>query len=185
MPPEPHGLLCLGRRPTSVTIGFVIEDPEGAPVESCLAQVSGVMGYSAHQSCQFHRLPPGLDVADGGRSRQLRPWLCVVGGLQPETDYHVLLASANVSGVAKQASAAIQVSTSARPKPPSQLTVMVGPRALEAEWDLVDPVGAPAEDCGLEYSKDSVFASWHTAPAKPVAVMAGNAAHCASGEKLR
>mmetsp|Transcript_35398 Transcript_35398/g.101715 ORF Transcript_35398/g.101715 Transcript_35398/m.101715 type:complete len:1361 (-) Transcript_35398:40-4122(-) len=172
VPSAPKGLVCLRRQPNSVTIWMLLEDPEGAPVQTCSAQIHGVLGYSVQQS-RFLRVEPAAATMEGGPGKVVRPALCIVDGLQPETEYFVRLWVQNASGAARQPSLPLQVFTSDRPRPPTQLWIMVGPRVIDVEWELIDPVGAPVLSCELEYGKDTVFSSWQAVVAEPVRLMDG------------
>lgn len=170
LPHAPKGLLCLRRQPNSVTVWMMLEDPEGAPVQSCSVQIHGVLGYGLHPQSRFLRVEPAEATLSGGPGKVTRSAMCIVDGLQLETEYHLRLWVQNASGSARQPSLPLQVFTSERPRPPSQFTVKVGPRVIEVEWELTDPVGAPVVACELEYSKDSVFGTWQAFAAEPVAV---------------
>eukprot|EP00927_Polykrikos_kofoidii_P022244 TRINITY_DN20813_c0_g4_i3.p1 TRINITY_DN20813_c0_g4~~TRINITY_DN20813_c0_g4_i3.p1 ORF type:complete len:1540 (-),score=264.42 TRINITY_DN20813_c0_g4_i3:24-4601(-) len=173
MPPSPTELATIGRRPTSVVLSFVMHDPEGSPVETCAAQIRGLMGYVPHPNCRWEHTRPAADE-DGRYPKGERRALCIMQGLSPEQSYVVRLWTQNGSGTSKTPSVALQVSTSERPAAPSQLSAKVGPRAIEVEWDLVDPLGAPVEHCDLEYSRDSMFGAWETVAAEPVAVVSSD-----------
>eukprot|EP00927_Polykrikos_kofoidii_P022242 TRINITY_DN20813_c0_g4_i1.p1 TRINITY_DN20813_c0_g4~~TRINITY_DN20813_c0_g4_i1.p1 ORF type:complete len:1238 (-),score=222.75 TRINITY_DN20813_c0_g4_i1:24-3695(-) len=151
MPPSPTELATIGRRPTSVVLSFVMHDPEGSPVETCAAQIRGLMGYVPHPNCRWEHTRPAADE-DGRYPKGERRALCIMQGLSPEQSYVVRLWTQNGSGTSKTPSVALQVSTSERPAAPSQLSAKVGPRAIEVEWDLVDPLGAPVE-IGFETSR--------------------------------
>jgi len=112
---------------------------------------------------------PAQVTEGGGPGRVARPALCVVDGLLPETEYFVRFWAQNDAGFARHASLPLQVLTSERPRPPTQFAIEVGPRLIQVEWDLTDPVGAPVLVCELEYCKDSVFSSWQTS-CEPVVV---------------
>jgi len=168
LPLAPTGLALLRRHPDCVTVGFSVEDPEGAPVEDCHVQLKGSLGYATHPHSRFLRLP-AEERENSRRSTGPKPALCIIEGLQHETDYQIRLLVQNAAGTARNASVPLQVATSERPRPPVELCVRVGPRTIEAEWQLQDPIGAPLTACELEYSADSVFGAWKTVEAEVVA----------------
>jgi len=169
-PPAPEQLVCLRRHPTSATVSFQVEDPEGAPIHTFSASMHGVMGYSAHSQCLFN-IQPARPGVDDRYPRQNRRALCILEGLQPETDYCMKLWAQNDAGFSKTASLPVQFRTAKRPLALDAMHVQVGPRSLSVEWEHRDPVGAPITRFELEYCKDSVFSSWESVEAKPIAVM--------------
>lgn len=173
LPPAPTALECVRRQPTSVTVRMLLEDPEGAPVQGCSLQLHGFMGYADHQQYRFLRMPPSEAILDGRPGKKVQTALCIVEGLQPETEYFLRLWARSDAGTATQSSLPLQVFTSERPRPPLQFSVKVGPRTIEMDFELTDPVGAPVTACEVEYSKDSMFGTWKPAHAEPVAVLEG------------
>jgi len=175
-PAAPYDFELWRRRPDSVAIRFTVDDPEGAPVRTCTAQVSGVMGYSNHPQC--HCEFDQLVVDEEGYNRNAsRRGLCTLSGLQPETQYCVRLWVENDAGTSRQPSLPMQLSTSTRPEAPTSMRTRVGPRSVEAEWDLADPAGACVQTCELEYCRDSYFGAWEVAKAEPLAVVVAGVAN--------
>lgn len=169
-PDAPEQVVCLRRHPDSATLSFVVKDPDGAPVTSYTAFVHGAFGYSLHTQCKF-RSVPAVVGSDGRYHSATRKGLCIVQGLQPDTEFCVRISSHNGVGSSRQMSQPVQFRTAKCPSTVGEASVQVGPKAFALTWEMQDPVGAPVVQLQLEYSADSVFSSWDTVDAKPVALL--------------
>lgn len=170
VPLAPRDLQSAVRHPTSVCIRFVVDDPEGAPVEACSVELQGLLGYSAHSVFQFD-LPAAQVDGEGRHPKASRTAMCTVEGLAPETEYWLRLFVSNAGGASRNPSSPLRVVTSERPRPPARLRAQVGPQAVQVEWDLADPEGAPVLAAEVEYCRDSFLASWEKASVEPVALI--------------
>ncbi|CAK0837714.1 unnamed protein product [Prorocentrum cordatum] len=161
LPPAPRELRCVSRSPHSLVVCFALEDPEGAPVVECSADVYGTLGFHSFTFCRFEGV--GLGEA-GERSQETgRPRMasCTLEGLQPETLYSFRIWARNDSGLSRQPSSSLECRTSDRPAAPCKLYVKAtGPTAFFLEFDVHDPEGAPVDCCAVEYSQDSLLSSW-------------------------
>eukprot|EP00928_Gymnodinium_smaydae_P006491 TRINITY_DN12304_c0_g1_i1.p1 TRINITY_DN12304_c0_g1~~TRINITY_DN12304_c0_g1_i1.p1 ORF type:complete len:1422 (-),score=289.94 TRINITY_DN12304_c0_g1_i1:71-4336(-) len=161
LPRTPANLVVHKRCVTAVAIECVVRDPDGAPVETCVVDLLGVMGYYKHPTVRFEPVR-SLTVTEGEPGRLVH---CTIEELEPAKDYWVRIWTQNSSGMSRQPSAPLLIRTSDRPQTPVRRLAQVGPRALEVIWETEDPEGAPVLGVDVDYCVDALMAGWSRAEA--------------------
>eukprot|EP00927_Polykrikos_kofoidii_P049690 TRINITY_DN43713_c0_g1_i1.p1 TRINITY_DN43713_c0_g1~~TRINITY_DN43713_c0_g1_i1.p1 ORF type:complete len:1369 (-),score=195.73 TRINITY_DN43713_c0_g1_i1:196-4302(-) len=170
VPAKATDLICDERTPESLRICFRFEDPVGAPVVDCQAEIEGLMGWKPRTTF-FKRDTAALTtIARGavptGSAAKLERGSCLVSGLAPGTDIKLRLWLQNEAGLARIASAPLLCRTSDRPNVAIVPTYTVlSTQAVVVEWDIDDPEGAPVLGCELDYAFASFMSSWITVAA--------------------
>ncbi|CAK0866967.1 unnamed protein product [Prorocentrum cordatum] len=160
-PPEaPDSLRRTARSPGTISLEWHLEDPDGAPVTACEAQVLGALGW---QEAAFE---------GGGAPLQLpQPWgawRCTVSALSIGTEYDLRVRGVNEAGCGAWGRG--RFGTSELPAAPRRISrALRGASTLRLEWELADPEGAPVESCELHVMGALGALTWACASTKDAA----------------
>mmetsp|Transcript_19603 Transcript_19603/g.45612 ORF Transcript_19603/g.45612 Transcript_19603/m.45612 type:complete len:759 (+) Transcript_19603:83-2359(+) len=143
VPMQPYPVECKRRMVNELEITWVLEEPDGAPIQSCLLQQRGHLGWYSMDAGESGSLLPAQ--ASPGK------WVAVVRGLEGDTAYNFRVRGENEVGAGPWSVRTF--STSRKPSSPTDLICKSRmPDGLALAWRVGDPVGddAAVSTCSVQ-----------------------------------
>lgn len=136
MPDAPYSIKTILQEPESISIEWLVDDPEGAEVTSCEMQVATSLSWADAKGGQTQRVEDTV-------------WRGVIAGLVPNTAYCVRVRAKNAAGdgLWKQQ----QVQTCHSPLPPHSIRFSSPlPGVVSLNWQVVDWKYCSVDRCEIE-----------------------------------